>query len=116
MTLADLRELVARMPPGSSVTLSRDALLEAVGAPDAPGMPADLNVAELGARLRRSHSTVRGWCEKGRFAGAFKLEGRDWRIPPAAVESFLEAQRRGRGDHPELGDWRKARRKGASRG
>src|SRR2546422_8523983 len=110
MTLADLRELVARMPPGSTVTLPRDALLEAVGAPDAPEMPADLTVAEAATRFHRSASTIRTWTEEGRFIGAYKLNGRDWRIPVAAVAQFIERQRHQGAGH-DLGAWRKVRRK-----
>ena len=33
-------------------------------------------------------STVRGWCEAGRFPGAYKLHDREWRIPAAALETF----------------------------
>jgi hypothetical protein len=51
-----------------------------------------LTTAELGARLHRSASTIRGWCEAGRFVGAFKLNGRDWRIPIVAVETFVAGQ------------------------
>jgi len=57
-------------------------------------MPADLTIAELAARFHRSPSTIRDWCEHGRLGGAYKLNGRDWRIPQAGVEAFLARQRR----------------------
>jgi len=51
-----------------------------------------LTTAELGERLHRSASTIRSWCEAGRFAGAFKLSGKDWRIPIVALEAFVADQ------------------------
>jgi len=142
-TLAELRELAERLPVGASVVLSRDMLLEALGAPNAPALastsPEFLTVAQLGSLLRRSPSTVRGWCEAHRFAGAFKLNGRDWKIPREALDGFLAGQRpefsredpprraiaapgdtrvRPRraqvGETPDLAAWRRVRPKGAN--
>jgi Helix-turn-helix domain len=90
-TLADLRALAESLPPGWPVTLPREALLEMLG--DVPASETGLlTVSQIAAQLHRSPSTVRGWCEAGRFAGAFKLEGRDWRVPAHALESFLSGQ------------------------
>ncbi len=93
--------------------LTRDGLLELAAGddskPDAPAVPADFTIVELAARLHRSPSTIRGWCEHGRFDGAFKLNGRDWRIPQASVDEFLN-QQRGHRPAPELGAWRAVRR------
>jgi hypothetical protein len=92
VTIAELRELAERLPPGWPVTLPREALLEALaGVQSATGDV--LTVAQIADRLRRSASTVRGWCEAGRFADAFKLNGRDWRVPVASLEVFLRGQR-----------------------
>jgi hypothetical protein len=112
--LADrLRELAERLPQGVSVTLTRDGLLglatEHAPDPDPPAAPGDCTIAELAGRFRRSTSTIRGWCERGRFAGAYKLNGRDWRIPPAGVDAFL-AQQRGEDPVAPLGAWRAVRR------
>lgn len=114
MNLADrLRELAERLPPGGFLTLSRDGLLELAAEDDGPAacatLPADLTVAELAARFHRAASTVREWCEHGRFAGAYKLNGRDWRVPLAALDAFLAGQR---GDRAvaRLGAWRAVRR------
>jgi excisionase family DNA binding protein len=120
MNLADrLRELAQRLPPGASLTLTKDGLLELAtvdGAPsDQPGPQADFTVAELATRFHRSASTVRGWCEHGRFEDAYKLNGRDWRIPLSALDAFLAEQR---GDGPlvaHLGAWRAVRRVGVLR-
>ncbi len=115
MSLADrLRELAERLPPGGSLTLTRDGLLSLVasegGQADQATAPADLTVAELAARFHRSASTVRDWCEHGRFEGAYKLNGRDWRIPVTGLDAFLAEQRRG-GPRAELGAWRSVRKR-----
>ena len=52
-----------------------------------------LGVGQIAQRLGRNRSTVRAWCEQGRFQGAFKLNGRDWRVPAASLTSYLNGQR-----------------------
>jgi excisionase family DNA binding protein len=110
-----LRELAEHLPSGCSLTITRDALLglasaESCGSEHAVAPP-DLTVAELGGRFHRSRSTIRDWCEHGRFEGAYKLNGRDWRIPQAAVDVFLARQRR-QPQEPlvRLSAWRATRR------
>jgi len=98
-SLADrLREVAERLPPGASVTLTRDGLLElaavAGGRLEETAPQADFTVGELALRFDRSPSTIRDWCEQGHFEGAYKLNGRDWRIPEAAVDAFVARQRR----------------------
>ncbi len=113
MNLNDrLRELAERLPPGGSLTLTRAGLLELAavdgGQADQVAPQPDFTVAELAARFHRSASTIRDWCECGRFEGAYKLNGRDWRISQAAVDAFLAQQR---GESPaQLGAWRTVRR------
>jgi len=114
MILADrLRELAERLPPGTSLLLTRNGLLELAvenGGLAANGDPkADLTVADLAVRFHRAASTVRQWCEHGRFEGAYKLNRRDWRVPVAALETFLAGQR-GEGSIARLGAWRAVRR------
>jgi len=115
MSLADrLRELAERLPPGGSLTLTRDGLLNLAasdgGQADRAAARADLTVAELAARFHRSASTVRDWCEHGRFKGAYKLNGRDWRIPVTALDGFLAEQRGEKTPAAQLGAWRAVRR------
>jgi hypothetical protein len=120
MNLANrLRELAEHLPPGGSLTLTRDGLLDLAaadgGQADQPAADAAFTVAELATRFHRSASTVRGWCEHGRFEGAYKLNGRDWRIPLSALDVFLAEQR---GEGPlvaHLGAWRAVRRVGELR-
>ena len=114
MSLADrLRALAERLPPGGSLTLTKDGLLNLAasdgGQADQAAVPADFTVAELAARFHRSASTVRDWCEHGRFEGSYKLNGRDWRIPQATVDTFLGEQR-SKGPVAALGAWRAVRR------
>ena len=115
MSVADrLRQLAERLPSGGSLTLTRAALLElaAVDGSQAAeeAVPADFTVVQLAARFHRSVSTIRDWCEHGRFEGAYKLNGRDWRTPHAAVDVFL-AQQRGQSHVALLDAWRAVRRR-----
>lgn len=120
MTADRLRALAEALPDGASVVLSKAQLFAlADGPPDAAPIPdvADSTVEQLAARFERSPSTVRAWCEAGLLPGAYRLRGREWRVPESAVEAFVEQERRGRGDEaecvssrrPDLGAWRKVR-------
>jgi len=79
-----LRALQA-LPAAASLTLAVGELREALG--DQVG-PADLDVATVARRFDRSPSTVRSWCETGLLPGAYRLRGRSWRIPPAALDAL----------------------------
>lgn len=114
MNLADrLRDLAERLPSGATLTFTRDGLLGLATEDDADigalGVRGDLTIAELAARFHRSSSTIRGWCQRGRFEDAYKLNGRDWRVPPAGVDAFL-AEQRGQRPVARLDDWRAVRR------
>ncbi len=113
LTLEQLRELAERLPEGAALTLPRAVLLEALAGITVAGpidAPAELTVAELAGRFHRSPSTVRGWLEAGRFPGAFKLNGRDWRVPAVAVEAFIAQSRPRALPGADLGAWRTRRR------
>jgi hypothetical protein len=118
MSPADrLRQLAERLPPGGSVMLTRDGLLELAvdSGPSDPARPrADLSIADVALHFRRAPSTIRDWCERDRFEGAYKLNGRDWRIPEAALETFL-AKQRNTSERSQLGAWRGARKAGLTR-
>jgi len=114
----------AALPPGTLVTLSREALLDVLGGGRGDGATAtggdepaavavDLTVTDLAQRFRRHPSTIRQWLESGRLEG-YKLFGREWRVPLAAVAAFQDQQRHGRERRssptrgaPSLSDWRK---------
>ncbi len=80
--------------------------------------PADFTVADLAVRFGRKPSTVRGWCELGRLPGAYRMHGREWRIPVAALAAFeaearrpktaSESHHRPSGQTTDLGAWRHA--------
>ena len=44
-----------------------------------------MTVDEAAERIGRSPSTVRAWCRDGSLPGAYRLRGREWRVPPAAL-------------------------------
>lgn len=118
MTIAErLRRAVQGLPEGASITLPvgvvrnwlSDLPEEAEG-----NRFGDLTVPELAAELDRAESTVRGWLNAGEIPQAYKLNGREWRVPRTAVRDFLDRQRdedegpgkiRSRGG--KLGDWRR---------
>lgn len=96
--------------------LTSEGTQASLGAAEPP--PADLTVREVGARLGRHPSTVRAWCEAGRFPGAYRFEHREWRCPIAGVLALEEQQRSGgsrsiqtsrrREKGADLGAWRRA--------
>ena len=74
----------------------------------------DMTVQELADRFGRCPSTVRAWCEAGRLPGAYKLRGREWRIPAVALRLFqdqeggsLTRQPTSSGKRSSLADWRR---------
>lgn len=127
MTLLErLAQLAQVVPPGGSVTLPRDWLVTELEAKSSPSATTtgDLTVEEVAAQLRRSASTVRSWCERGLFPGAYHLPasgkvskaGRAkvgaWRVPPAALAAFQHRDQGSAepGGHADLGAWRQRRR------
>src|SRR5712671_1260064 len=120
--LDSLRAALAAMPPGTLVP--RDWVLERLSE-DVPGLPTvetpapparvDLTIGDLAQLFGKQPSTVRGWVERGDFPGAYKLHGKEWRVPPSALDAFQQAQR-ARSANPQaeakadLSAWRAARR------
>ena len=121
--MAPLHERLAQvarlLPPGSAVLLPLESLLEE-GQHDngSDDRLADLTVNEVAKELGRSPSAIRGWCAIGHIPGAYKLRGREWRIPQAALSEFIGRQankqepvctpsHRKRG--ADLGSWRRLR-------
>lgn len=105
MTLADrLRRIVDGLPPGSAVSLPVDTLREWLdeepGESHKPGQDeplVDLTVQEVARLLDRSPSTVRWWCNEGTLSGAYKLRGREWRVPRQALRDLRDEQANGNG-------------------
>ena len=102
MTLRDrLRQLADALPSDrSAITLTRadlTALLEAEPVQaSTPATARDLTVEDVAAETCRATSTVRTWLISGALRG-YKLNGRDWRVPRAALREYLEGQ----AGHPE---------------
>lgn len=95
-----LRTLTGLLPDDATVQLSVGTIrswMAHEGEPQAatpPPLPSrDLTVEEVGAIFGRAGSTVRGWCAAGTFAGAYRLNGRGWRIPADNVHEFQRRQR-----------------------
>jgi hypothetical protein len=117
---AGLHALAMALPEGAAVPVPRAWLLELLdGAGDRPTLtvePADLTAVQVAARFGRHASTVRLWLERGLFPGAYKLRGRDWRVPPSALAAFDAREREGKpharptpcGKTANLADWRRA--------
>lgn len=95
-----LLELARAMPEGSAVTVPAAwiiEVLEGVGLAASPtdqeSAAVDLTVDDLAQRFGKAPSTIRAWCERGDFPGAYRRGGKEWRIPPAALESYQSVQR-----------------------
>jgi helix-turn-helix protein len=110
--VAGLGALAESLPPETPVPVPAGLLREVLCEGQPGSAHVDPTVEDIAVRFGRRPSTVRGWCEQGRFPGAYKLHGREWRIPPAALEGF-EAGVRGRATAnrarvQSLGGWRHA--------
>jgi hypothetical protein len=92
-----LRTIAEASLPGASISVPREVILELLS--DLPsravsGSPArDLSVNEVGVHFGRSPTTVRGWLEAGLLPGSYKLRGKAWRVPPAALSHMAAAPR-----------------------
>ena len=118
MTLQErLRHLAAGLPSdAAAVTLTRAdivALLEEAGVPEGiQTAPRDLTVEDVAKQTGRAPSTVRGWLIAGDLRG-YKLNGRDWRVPPRALREYLDGQRsenvpkKGKGQPVDISAWRR---------
>ena len=96
MTIDELRTLYESMPLGSAINLPREDIgqfLDELTRPDDEAREVvDLTLSEVTGRVGRAPSTVRSWCSRGLLTGAYRLNGRDWRVPPTALDAFLDAQ------------------------
>jgi hypothetical protein len=85
-----LRALVAGAMPGAVITVRADWIAELVA--DIPEPKAqvevDLTAAEVARLMARDEKTVASWCRVGLLSGAYRLRGREWRIPRASLAAF----------------------------
>ncbi|MCA9312005.1 MAG: helix-turn-helix domain-containing protein [Phycisphaerales bacterium] len=90
-----LRALIRGLPPGAIVTVRAEWITELLAdlpVPE-PGTVVDLTASEVGRLLGRDEKTVAGWCRAGVIEGAYKLRGREWRVPRASLRAFQEGHR-----------------------
>lgn len=96
---AALRMVAESHPGGSVVAVLREHLLDLLepqlNAPRIADKPpaADLTCRQVADALGRDGSTIRSWVARGEFPGAYRLNGREWRIPPESLRSWQDAQR-----------------------
>ena len=87
-TLASLRRAAEALLAGSSVTLPREALLQALGDGDASAPADDMLTPDEAAKLLR---TDRRWIYRNaEKLGAVHLTRRKMRIPRAAIQRHLK--------------------------
>jgi excisionase family DNA binding protein len=92
-TIDALRRAVVALPPGGSLTLPREPLLEALGSNgDEPAPTDDLLTVEEAARLLK---TDRRWVYRHTAElGAVHLSRRKLRIPRIGIERFIKRGKR----------------------
>lgn len=115
--LERLRRLVEAAPRGTLVPVEALAELLDAGETSASSLsdPAvDHTAADVAEMLDRTPAAVRAWCAAGKIPGAYRLNGREWRIPAAALRAYLDAQADCGGDQRpkpaargDLNDWRR---------
>jgi hypothetical protein len=84
------REVLRALVAGAMLTVRADWIAELVA--DIPEPKAqvevDLTAAEVARLMARDEKTVASWCRVGLLSGAYRLRGREWRIPRASLAAF----------------------------
>ncbi len=109
-----LLTLLADLPATGLLSVSwlREQLTGRDGSDDEGLALSDLTVEQAATEIGRARSTIRTWCNSGELEGAYRLRGREWRVPRIAFMRFLQAQTNGkratRGDRARSGmdSWR----------
>lgn len=109
-----LQKALAVLPDDALVPVQ---WVRALARAEGPEQLVDLTVAQVARELGRSPATIRGWCGSGRIQEAYRLRGREWRIPHSALRQFfrLEASERNASagsDGPHTTDLRMWRKEG----
>lgn len=109
-----LTRLVADLPADTLFPVRVDHLREILAGlePAAESRLVDRTCAQAGQLLGRKPSTIRAWCELGQLPGAYKLRGREWRIPAAAIAGLSPSRPQAALESPsppslDLSGWRK---------
>lgn len=92
-----IRALIQGLDGAAVVTVRvdwlRDMLDRQMGKTPESDVEVDLRAPEVGKILNRDASTVRLWCRAGLLPGAYRLLGREWRVPRSAIAKFQRQQR-----------------------
>src|SRR5713101_6101688 len=109
MDATRLSRLLAQFPDDALVPVRwLRVQLRQTAAVQADGV-ADLSCADVAAELNRTPGTIRGWCQRGEIAGAYRLNKKEWRIPRASLREYLDAHGAKRGEQNaetvDLGSW-----------
>ena len=98
MTASDFRAWIETLADAEATIPAREVLrrLPPTDANDVLGVGGDMTLKDVANEVGRAVSTIRTWCNSKRINGAYRLNGRDWRIPQAALRKFLEDQGRGK--------------------
>src|SRR5690554_3806934 len=100
-SLNEVVELLRSLPPGTSMDAAAVAAwltpLVSDSAHESPvsatEVQTDLTVQEVADAFGRGVSTIRTWVGEGRFPSAYRVHGREWRIPRSDVEAMQLAER-----------------------
>lgn len=118
MSFADrIREMIANVEDATApVTLPKVWVEELLNAHTprrselGPEPLGGYTIAQVAAAFHRDHTTIWAWVQAGEFSGAYRLQGREWRLPLKGIEAFLARQQapREKGRRQiSLGSWRK---------
>jgi hypothetical protein len=93
---AELRRDLGRLPPQALVPVGW--VLERLSATQEHDrqpaeMEIDLTVEKVATLLDKKPSTIRAYCNARLFPGAYRLNGKQWRVPRSAITAFQRQQR-----------------------
>ena len=95
MTHSEFRVWLATLAESQATIPAAEVLKRLPDGVDSPRAAGDMTLEQVANEVGRATSTVRTWCNSNRIAGAYRLNGRDWRIPQASLRKFLDEQGRG---------------------